>query len=65
MQTFTCLLSDSRYSVPTLSFFITTDAERARDLARRELQANSHHRAVELYEGERLLWAETRRGTGA
>lgn len=60
MRTFTCLLRDSRYSVPTLSFLITTDVERARELAHRELLASAYHQSFELHEGERVLCDEAR-----
>lgn len=61
MRTFTCLVTDTRYSVPTLTFFMTTDEERARELARRDLALNPHHESFELREGDRLLFAEGRR----
>jgi hypothetical protein len=60
MRTFTCLYSDDRYSIPTLAFLIVGDLERARELARRELDANPHHDAFELHEGERFVCAEHR-----
>ena len=58
MRTFTCFFTDTRYSVPTLSFFVTSDAERARELARRELRANANYRGFEVREGNRLLFLE-------
>jgi hypothetical protein len=60
MRTFTCLITDRRYAVPTLSFVLAQDAERARELARRDLAANPHHAAVEVREGDRLLFVEAR-----
>jgi hypothetical protein len=60
MQTYTCLLTDSRYTVPTLSFLFTSDVERARALARRELQASAYHRRFELHDGERVVCVEDR-----
>jgi hypothetical protein len=60
MQTFTCLLSDTRYSVPSLVFVIATDVERAKELARRELEANAHHRGFELHDDQHLVCAEQR-----
>jgi hypothetical protein len=58
MRTFACFFTDARYSVPTLSFYLTSDAERARELARRELQANGNYRGFEVREGHRLLFVE-------
>lgn len=60
MRTFTCLLSDTRYSVPTLIFVLAMDAERATELARRELDANGHHHSFELLEDDRLVCSERR-----
>jgi hypothetical protein len=60
MRTFTCLLTDSRYSTPTLRLLLSADAERALVLARRELFADDRHRGFELHEGEQLLGAESR-----
>lgn len=60
MKTFTCLQTDTRYSVPTLSFLITTDAERARELARRELLASVYHQSFELHDGTRVVFREAR-----
>jgi len=60
MRTFTCLLTDSRYSVPTLSFILAADADRARALAQRELHASAYHRAYELHDDQRLVCAERR-----
>jgi hypothetical protein len=58
MRAFTCFFSDTRYSVPTLSVYLTTDAERARDLARRELGANLHYTGFELCDGVQRLFLE-------
>lgn len=60
MRTFTCLLSDTRYTVPTLIFVSAADAERAREVARRELEANGHHHSFELLEDDRLVCSEQR-----
>jgi hypothetical protein len=59
MATFTCLITDQR-TVPTLSFYLTTDEATARDLARQDLAANPHHEAFEVREGGRLLFVEER-----
>jgi hypothetical protein len=58
MRTFACFFTDSRYSVPTLSFYLTSDGERARELARRELAANANYLGFEVREGQRLLFVE-------
>lgn len=60
MRTFTCLVTDDRYSVPQLSFLLVADEARARELARRELLRSEHHRAVELHDGARLVYNERR-----
>ncbi len=60
MRTFTCLLSDTRYTVPTLIFVLAPDDERARELARRELDASRHHDSFELLEDDRLICEERR-----
>jgi hypothetical protein len=59
MQTFTCLFEDERYNVPTLSFFVTADEERARELARRELNSNLHYSGFELSAGNKRLLVES------
>ncbi|WP_309090019.1 hypothetical protein [Phenylobacterium sp.] len=64
MRTYTCLVTDNRYSVPTLSFYLATDEERARELARRDLEANPHHSAFEVRDGDRLLFVERREALG-
>ena len=58
MKTFTCFFNDSRYSVPTLAFYLTSNGERARDLARREMKANPNYRGFEVRDGARLLFIE-------
>ncbi|MDB5445872.1 MAG: hypothetical protein JWQ97_1189 [Phenylobacterium sp.] len=59
MRTFTCLFEDSRYGVPTLSFYLTIDEQRARDLALRDLAVNAHYRAAEVSEGGRHVFSLT------
>ena len=58
MRIFTCLFNDRRYSVPTLSILLSTDADHARELARQELKANRNRVGFELLEGDRLVWIE-------
>jgi hypothetical protein len=58
VRTFTCLMKDHRYSVPTLSFLVTRDVEQARELAQRELNANPNHLGFELHEDVSLGLSE-------
>lgn len=58
MPTFTCLLTDLRYRVPTLHLFIASTETEARELARRELKSSPYHRSFELLEGERVIGVE-------
>jgi hypothetical protein len=61
MRTFTCLITDDRYSVPQLSFVVAADEQCARVLVHRELTASRHHLAVEVLEAGRLLFTEEAR----
>ncbi|HEY2753068.1 hypothetical protein [Phenylobacterium sp.] len=58
MRTFTCLMSVTGSSVPTLSFILAEDEVRARLLVLRELLDNKLATSVEIYEGASLLWTE-------
>jgi hypothetical protein len=59
VRTFSFLIHDTRSKVPTLEFATTTDEAGARRLAGRRLAASTHHVAIEVIEGERLLfWCE-------
>ena len=58
MRTFTCFTSDSRYSIPTLSFVFASDETQARKLARRDLMDAAVPRWVEIRENGRLLGYE-------
>lgn len=60
MRTFTCLMTDKRYSVPTLTFYLAADEKAARAMARRDLAANPNHRACEVREDDRVLFVERR-----
>jgi len=60
MRTFKCVITDTRHSEPLLSFYMTSDGERARELARRALRANPHHEKIEVREGGRVLFVEGR-----
>ena len=56
MEAFQILITDDRYSVPTLIIFPAEDAERAR-LAAKRLLADEHHLAVEVWDDETRLFA--------
>jgi len=58
MRTFSCFTFDGKQSIPGLTFIVTSSLERARELARREL-LRERAVAVEICEGQRLLWTET------
>lgn len=51
MPTYTCLVTDSRYSVPSLLFIDSVDAASLRALARADLLANRHHVRFEAWAG--------------
>ena len=48
MRTFSCFVTDDRYSVPTLTFLLVADAALARELALRRLLESPHHRIPDL-----------------
>ena len=56
----TCLSADSRYAVPTLSFYLAADEAQARALAVADLRANRHHEAVDVRNGDEVLFVLTR-----
>jgi hypothetical protein len=60
VRTFSCFITDDRYSVPTLAFLIAADEQRARELAVRQLFESPHHIEVEIREGGRFLYARGR-----
>jgi hypothetical protein len=56
LRTFSCFITDDRYSVPTLTFLLVADEKLAREMALRRLLESPHHRNVELLEnGERVF----------
>ena len=57
MRTFSCFITDDRYSVPTLSFVIAEDERRAEELVRRNIMISPHHIEVEVLDGERSVCA--------
>jgi hypothetical protein len=52
---FCCYARDIRYTIPTLHFIVAMSAERACELARRELLEEPYVTAVEVYDGGRLV----------
>jgi hypothetical protein len=58
MRTFTCFMTDRRYTVPTLSIILARDAQRALEIARRELGASRDHVALEVHENGRCVFTE-------
>jgi hypothetical protein len=55
VRTFSCFITDDRYSVPTLTFMLVADENLAREMALRRLLESPHHLTVELLEnGERV-----------
>jgi hypothetical protein len=59
MRTFSCFAFESDHSVPSLTFVVTASLQRARELVRRELIRSGEAVAVEICEGQTLLWTET------
>ena len=57
MRTFSCFMTDRRYTAPTLNFIVAPDEGAARNLARKSLLESEHHLAVEVREHDReLFW---------
>ncbi|HEY2710771.1 MAG TPA: hypothetical protein VGI95_22225 [Caulobacteraceae bacterium] len=54
-QTYTLLVTDKRYSVPTLAFFTGLEAD-ARAAAKSRLDESTHHLSVEVRDGERMVF---------
>jgi hypothetical protein len=57
MRTFSCFTFEKDQTVPVLTFLFTSSLERAREIARRELLRDKGV-AVEICDGDRLLWTE-------
>ncbi len=58
MRTFTCFTTEDGSDVPNLVFVFASDADRARELARRELADAKRPAKVEVYEDGALLFVE-------
>ena len=64
MHTYSCLITDDRYSAPTLAFFIVAEEAVARELAIRRLLESPHHRQIELLDNGELIFERRRSGAG-
>lgn len=56
MRDFSFHIHDDRYSVPTLEFVTASSEGRARELANERRGASKHRVAVDVHEGDRLLF---------
>jgi hypothetical protein len=63
VPTYTLLVHDDRYSIPTL-VFATGDENRVRDIAHLELDKSEHHLAVDVQDGVRDCFRVQRNGGG-
>jgi hypothetical protein len=61
MHTFICLLTDTRYSVPTLVLLDARTTEEAKRMAWAELDASACRTDFELLQDDRLIGAGRRR----
>ena len=60
LRTYTCLIVDNRYSVPSLAFHMASNDDDARAFAQADLAANPHHEAVEVRRDDEVLFIERR-----
>ena len=60
MRTFSCFVTDDRYSTPTLTFMLVAHEGLARELALRRLLESPHHRKIELLENGELVFIRRR-----
>jgi hypothetical protein len=58
MRTFSCFTTERGCTTPTLSLIFAESEQRARELARRELTEARQPVAIELCEGDTVLWRE-------
>jgi hypothetical protein len=56
LKTYMLYVHDDRYSVPNLDGIVVHDVARAIEIASERLARSLHHRAVELWEDECLIW---------
>ena len=60
MRTFSCFITDDRYTVPTLTFLLVADEKLAREMALRRLLESPHHRNVEVLENGQCIFERGR-----
>jgi hypothetical protein len=60
VRTFSCFITDDRYSIPTLAFLVVADEGLARELALRRLLESPHHRRIELLENGEPVFVRNR-----
>jgi hypothetical protein len=60
VRTFSFMIQDDRYTVPTVALVDARDGGHARDLAARRVAESPHHLAVEVLEGEAFLFTVRR-----
>ncbi|HRD28461.1 MAG TPA: hypothetical protein PLO65_09190 [Caulobacter sp.] len=56
MRTYAIYIRDVRYSVPSLLLVEAAAEERVADIARQKLEESPHHLAVEVVEGDTVLF---------
>lgn len=61
MRTFSCFITDDRYTVPTLTFLLVADEAFARELALRRLLESPHHRKIEVLENGEPVFVRGRK----
>jgi hypothetical protein len=62
MRTFVLFLNDDRDTAPQLIFVTTTDENRAKELANRELRKSRHYQSIDVREGDTLFYRLGRSG---
>jgi len=56
VRTYAIYIRDVRYSVPSLLLVEAAAEERVADIARQKLEESPHHLAVEVVEGDTVLF---------
>ena len=62
MKSFQFLVTDDRYTVPTLLFVESVSRVAAKALAKRQLESDRHYRAVEVWEGDAMILSLATKG---
>jgi hypothetical protein len=60
LRNFSCFMFYEGASTPALTLILAKSEERARELALREFAADKNASAIELCEGQTLLWRHAR-----